>query len=178
MNKIIIILILLIVTFSCKTPEARKPISAKSGSFINQSIERNKLLLKKENELIKAIITKDTILQFQASENGFWYAIETALENNTPKAEFGDIINYNYNISDLNGNIIYSTQALKTQNYAMDQQELFSGLREGLKLMQAGETFHFIFPSQKAFGYYGDEDKIGTNMPIRSKVTVNSITKK
>mgnify|MGYP003656434644 FL=1 len=57
----------------------------------------------------------------------------------------------------------------------MDQQELFTGLREGLKLMQAGETVTFLFPSHKAYGYYGDENKIGTNIPLVCKVTVNSI---
>ena len=60
----------------------------------------------------------------------------------------------------------------------MDQEELFTGLREGLKLMKAGETYTFIFPSQKAYGYYGDENKIGRNTPIISQVTVNSITTK
>ena len=59
----------------------------------------------------------------------------------------------------------------------MDQEKLFSGLREGLKLMKAGETVTFLFPSQKAFGYYGDKNKIGTNIPIICEVTVNTITK-
>ena len=58
----------------------------------------------------------------------------------------------------------------------MDKQELFTGLREGLKLMKAGETYTFIFPSQKAYGYYGDEKKIGANTPIITQVTVKSIT--
>lgn len=58
----------------------------------------------------------------------------------------------------------------------MDQQELFTGLREGLKLMKSGETVTFIFPSQKAYGYYGDQNKIGSNLPIICEVTVNSIT--
>ena len=60
----------------------------------------------------------------------------------------------------------------------MDQQELFSGLREGLKIMKAGEQITFIFPSLKAYGYYGDEKRIGSNTPIISQVTVKSITKK
>jgi len=59
----------------------------------------------------------------------------------------------------------------------MDRQELFTGLREGLKLMKTGETVTFLFPSQKAYGYYGDENKIGANIPLIAKVTVNSITK-
>lgn len=60
----------------------------------------------------------------------------------------------------------------------MDQEELFTGLREGLKLMKAGEIVTFLFPSQQAYGYYGDENKIGTNISLICKVTVNSITQK
>ena len=57
----------------------------------------------------------------------------------------------------------------------MDKEELFTGLREGLKLMKPGETVTFLFPSQKAYGYYGDEDKIGINTPLICEVTVNTI---
>jgi len=179
MNKLIIIFLLIVSVLSCKTtPEARKPVSSKSGSFIKESAERNKQLIQKERSFIESIIAKDTTLQYTASENGFWYSIITASENETPKPAFGDIVTFDYDISDINGNTIYSAETLKTKNYAMDQEELFSGLREGLKLMQTGETFQFIFPSQKAFGYYGDENKIGTNIPIKSKVTIQSITKK
>jgi len=76
----------------------------------------------------------------------------------------------------LNDDIIYSTETIKTQNYAMDKQELFTGLREGLKLMKTGETVTFLFPSQKAYGYYGDENKIGSNVPLVCRVTINTIT--
>ena len=58
----------------------------------------------------------------------------------------------------------------------MDQQELFSGLREGLKLMKEGESISFIFPSQKAYGYYGDTDKIGPNTPLICDVSLLKLT--
>ena len=58
----------------------------------------------------------------------------------------------------------------------MDQQELFSGLREGLKLMKEGESISFIFPSQKAYGYYGDSDKIGPNVPLICDVSLLKLT--
>lgn len=178
MSKFIIIFILIVSISSCKTPEPRKAVSSNSGSFIKESAERNKQLILKERTFIETVIVKDTTLQYIASNNGFWYTIITASQSETPKAGFGDLVKFDYDISDLNGNTIYSAKTLKTRTYSMDQEELFSGLREGLKLMQAGETYQFIFPSQKAFGYYGDENRIGTNVPIKSKVTIHSITKK
>ena len=47
----------------------------------------------------------------------------------------------------------------------------------GLKLMKEGETITFLFPSYKAYGYYGIENKLGTNIPIQCTVTLNSINK-
>lgn len=180
MYKLILACMLIGFTVGCKSPEPRKPISVKSGSLVNsESIVRNKKLYEKEKEQILAVTAKSTEHNFIASENGFWYAYQTKIESDSLKTpKFGDIVNFNFNISSLNGTVIYTKEELKVRNYAMDKEELFTGLREGLKLMKAGETATFIFPSQKAYGYYGDENKIGRNIPIISKVTVNSITQK
>ena len=139
-------------------------------------MERNKKLNAQEEATINKIIEKQD-KDFIASESGFWYYYNTKVEIDSLKTpNFGDIINYDYDVKSLNGNVIYSKDAIKTQTYAMDKQELFTGLREGLKLMKTGETITFIFPSQKAYGYYGDENKIGRNMSLICEVTVNSIT--
>jgi gliding motility-associated peptidyl-prolyl isomerase len=176
MNKLLITAFVLLAVISCKTPEARKPISSKSGSFIDASVERNKKLNAQEEAIINKVIEKQDE-NFIASESGFWYYYNTRVEVDSLKTpNFGDIINYDYDVKALNGNIIYSKEDIKTQTYAMDKQELFTGLREGLKLMKTGETITFIFPSQKAYGYYGDENKIGRNTPLICEVTVNSIT--
>jgi FKBP-type peptidyl-prolyl cis-trans isomerase len=50
-----------------------------------------------------------------------------------------------------------------------------SGLRNGIKLMHKGDKVKFIFPSQSAYGYHGDDKKIGTNQPIICIVTLNDI---
>jgi gliding motility-associated peptidyl-prolyl isomerase len=178
MNKPCLIIVILLAFVSCKQPEARRPVSVSSGSFINASVERNKKLYAHEQSLIEKIIKKDKEHNYIASETGFWYYYNSKVEIDsleTPK--FGDIVNYDYNVKTLNGSLIYSKEALKTQNYAIDREELFTGLREGLKLLKTGETATFLFPSQKAYGYYGDEHKIGSNTPIICEVTINSITR-
>jgi len=174
MNKLLTIAILSLV-FSCKTPEARRPVSVKTGSFIDASIERNKKLNANEKAFIENLMKQQKI-DYIASESGFWYYYNNKVEIDTLKTpDFGDIVNYNYNVKTLNGSTIYSVETIKTQTYAMDKQELFTGLREGLKLMKTGETVTFLFPSQKAYGYYGDENKIGRNTPLICEVTINSI---
>ncbi|MCL8006459.1 gliding motility-associated peptidyl-prolyl isomerase GldI [Gelidibacter japonicus] len=174
-RAIFFILVLSISISGCKSPEARRPISQKSGSFIKISAERNKKLNAIESEQIQNIIKKDTSKTYFASESGFWYYYNTKIEKDTITPSFGDIVNFDYDVKDINGNAIYSDDDIHPRDYAMDQEEIFTGLREGLKLMKPGETVTFLFPSQKAYGYYGDKNKIGTNTPVICEVTVNSI---
>lgn len=175
MNKICYIILVLLTITACKSPEARAPKSVKSGSFIDASIIRNKKLQKYEHGLIKDIMSQHPEIEYYPSENGFWYYYNTKVEKDTLKPQFGDIVNFDYNIKDLNGKLIYSKQELTTQEYTMDQEELFKGLREGLKLMKVGETVTFLFPSQLAYGYYGDRKRIGINVPLICEVTINDI---
>jgi FKBP-type peptidyl-prolyl cis-trans isomerase len=57
----------------------------------------------------------------------------------------------------------------------VDKQELFMGLRDAVKLLKEGERATFLFPSSLAFGYHGDNNKIGTNVPLKSTVTLLKI---
>jgi gliding motility-associated peptidyl-prolyl isomerase len=159
---------------SCSEKQARKPISRNSGTFMKESIDRNKKLNEQEKIAISKIIKSDTTYIYNRSEKGFWYAYETkSLENITPVR--GDIVNFDYEITDLYGNSIYSAEELKTQTYHVDKENIMSGLRNGIKLMHKGDKVKFIFPSQSAYGYHGDDKKIGTNQPIICYVTLNEI---
>ena len=90
----------------------------------------------------------------------------------TPKK--GDVAFFNYEIKDLKGNIIYSEVELKPQTYAVDKQNIMTGLREGIKLMHKNEKIAFLFPSHIAYGYHGDDKKIGSNQPILCTVTLHN----
>ena len=168
-----------ILTFSlfisCKPTDARRPISNNSGSFIDASIERSKQLNTKEYAQIDALI-KESDKTFLSSEYGFRYAYTTKIEAATKTPAFGDLVRYRYTLKTLDGQVIYTEEASKTQSYYVDQQELFSGLREGIKLMKEGESVTFMFPSQKAYGYYGDNDKIGSNVPLICDVSLLKLT--
>ncbi|UAB82786.1 gliding motility-associated peptidyl-prolyl isomerase GldI [Zunongwangia sp. SCSIO 43204] len=177
MKKLIFSFLIISIAISCKSPEARYPVSQNSGSYINESVARNKKLLAQEESLIKGIIAEDSSTNYIASNNGFWYFYNKKVADSvsTQKPEFGDIVSFDYHIKTLDDQTIYAEGEKPTKEYAIDQENLFSGLRNGLKLMKAGETVTFLFPSYKAFGYYGDKDRIGTNIPIKTTVTLHSI---
>ena len=176
MRKWPFLLLALSCVFACKSPEARRPVSQNSGSFIKESVERNKKLVAQEEELIRQIIEEDSSNTYISSPNRFWYYYNEQDTTATRTPQFGDIVDFRYSLETLDGRPIYTEEELPRRSYAMDQEELFSGLREGLKLMHEGETLTFLFPSHQAFGYYGDKKRIGTNLPLRATVTLYSIT--
>lgn len=177
MKSSVAIIILVLSIFSCKSPEARKPILKKSGSFLKESADRNIELNQAEGERILEILSILPDSSYQSSESGFWYRYINKVEQDTIQPEFGDLVEYNMSIRNLDSSLIYSEKEMGARRYVMDKEELFTGLREGLKLMKPEETVIFYFPSQKAYGYYGDERRIGTNQPIICEVTLNSIFK-
>lgn len=160
----------------CRAPEARRAVSSRSGSFIKSSIKRNKSLAKQEEAKIQMLIQKDS-LRYIESQTGFWYAYLQKDSLPSKRPEFGDLVRFTYQVSDLDGHLIYSKKELDTINYAIDKQELFLGLREGLKLMKKGERVSFMIPSYQAYGYYGDEKKIGRNIPLKIQVHLHDIKK-
>ncbi|WP_296312623.1 gliding motility-associated peptidyl-prolyl isomerase GldI [Winogradskyella sp. UBA3174] len=175
MKHLLIIFSLALLCFSCKSPEARLPESVQSGSFLKKSAERNKKLNELERTQIEDIIKNNPDKNYIASESGFWYYYNNKVVTDTFQPQFGNLVDFDYNVSTVESVEIYPKQ---NRTYIMDKEELFTGLREGLKLLKPTETATFIFPSQKAFGYYGDDNKIGTNVPLICEVTLNTIIKK
>ena len=175
--RTLLILLAILSLASCKSPEARYPVSQKSGSYIDESVERNKEMIAKEEDYIKQVMGKDSDTKYLSSADGFWYYYnkKSTDSTNTRTPEFGDVVVFDYSISSIEGNTIYAAGEKPTREYTMDKEKLFTGLRQGLKLMKVGETVTFLFPSHKAFGYYGDKEKIGSNEPITAKVTLHNI---
>ncbi|MEH6657148.1 gliding motility-associated peptidyl-prolyl isomerase GldI [Leeuwenhoekiella marinoflava] len=177
MNKLIGLILLLFLVAACKTPEARKPVSHSSGSYIDVSIARNKELNKADEAAIKELMAANPQYEYFTSNKGFWYYYNVKDTTALPTAETGDLVIFDYQINALDGTSIVTKNELGPQTYQIEQsnQDLISGLKDGLKLMKEGETVTFLLPSHKAFGYYGYEDKIGSNLPIQTRVTLNDI---
>lgn len=175
--SVLITSFLILIAASCKSPEARRPVSQNSGSYIDESVELNKEMIAKEEAYIKQVMGENTDTEFLNSAEGFWYYYnkKTSDSLNIKTPEFGDVVVFDYSISSIEGDPIYAEGEKPTREYAMDKEKLFTGLRQGLKVMKEGETVTFLFPSHKAFGYYGDQEKIGQNVPIMAKVTLHEI---
>lgn len=176
MKNFVAILTFIVLAISCSNPEARKPIVRKTSSFMNESIERNKMLNKAENAILLQRIKSDTAHSYINSENGFWYYYDLNIADENYTAQAGDEVFYTHEIQELNGAIIYSEEELGTKSYLVDKEELITGLQDGLKIMKEGEKVTFLFPSYKAYGYTGF-DRVQPNQPLVYTVQLLKINK-
>lgn len=167
----------MLFAIGCKDPEARRPKQQSSGSFMKESVVRNKKLIASEEKLIDSIIKSNPDKEYFASKKGYWYTYEIKNETDTLRPKRGDVAFFEYEINDLKGNVIYTALELRPQDYLVDKEEIMIGLRDGIKLMRKNEKVTFLFPSHIAYGYLGDKNRIGPNVPIMCTVTLNDFEK-
>lgn len=160
---------------SCKHhEEARRPISSASGTFMKTSADRNKKLVASEEDVIKKIIKSNPKVKYYATPKGYWFSYDERNTTETAAPRKGDIAYFNMEVKDLEGKIIYSESDLGPQTYYVDKQDIMMGLRDGIKRLHKNETVTFLFPSHMAYGYHGDNKKIGTNEPLMVTVTLRN----
>lgn len=161
---------------ACAKREARRPVMVKTDTFLKESAKKNRELLEDQEAVMDSIIACDTLHSYLSSKDGFkyYYISENASADLLPK--FGDRVEFTYSLSDIYGKEIYSKEDTKVITYYVDKQELFQGLRQAIKLLKVYEQAVFFFPSEIAFGYHGDNEKIGINKPIRAEVHILKIT--
>ena len=153
---------------------ARRPISQSSGTFLKESVARNKTMISGEEKKIDSIIKSDPSGKYIASNKGYWYKYDVQNTKDTLRPKKNDVAHFDYELKDLDGNIIYSQLELRPQTYRVDkEQKIIMGLRHGIKLMHKNETVTFLFPSHMGYGYHGDERRIGHNQPLICTVTLN-----
>ena len=179
LSKIVLLIVVLMTSLSCKQQQqARMPISRSSGTFMKESAARNKKLIAGEEGIIDSIIKSNPKIQYLASKKGYWYHYQIKNENDTLRPKKGDVAQFDYEIMDLKGNVVYSEVELRPQTYVVDKQNILMGLRDGIKLMRKNEKVTFLFPSHMAYGYRGDNKLIKSNQPIICTVTLNDFKPK
>lgn len=162
---------------ACSGPEPRKPVQTKSGSFFKESVERSKKLLQLEEQKIQDIIKTDSLKHYNHTAFGSWYhywAINDSTDY-TPKTD--DLVVFTYDLITLDNDTIYKQEDIGVVTYKVDKQELFPGLRNAVALLKEREKATFLFPSSIAYGYHGDNNKVGTNVPLKSTLTILKIEK-
>ena len=179
MYKFILNISIILLLSSCKNNNqaAREPVKHQKSHIDMESVRHNRDLNRREEAYISKMIARDTAHHYLDSGHGFQYYY--VKKNNKAKntAQAGDKVLLTYEISDLSGNVIYSFDEIGQKTYHVDHENYFRGFREAVKLLKEGESAVFIFPSSAAYGYHGDEKKIGTNVPLILKLKILKIDK-
>lgn len=171
--RLLSLFILALFLGSCSQHQpARRPVSHSSGSFLRESAERNIKLVAGEEARIDSIIKSNPAIKYFASKKGYWYYYEVRNDKDTLRPKRGDVAYFEYDVKDLDGNVIYSEVQLRPQVYLVDKENIMMGLRDGIKLMRKNERVTFLFPSHMAYGYHGDNKRIGHNVPLVCTVTL------
>ncbi|MEQ8624496.1 MAG: FKBP-type peptidyl-prolyl cis-trans isomerase [Vicingaceae bacterium] len=145
--------------FSCSLEDEK----SKKLNFDNrEELEKTLILshqafLKKERQRIEAFI--DSIeLNFKKSGTGLRYWIDSNKRRDSLKS--GDIAVISYKLQLLDGNRLYESPEGKAQEFAVDYDNVESGLHEGIKYMSVGDSAVFIIPAHLAHGITGDQAAI------------------
>jgi gliding motility-associated peptidyl-prolyl isomerase len=141
---------------------------------MKKSADRNKKLVANEEDVIKKIIKSNPKTKYYATRKGYWLYYDERNETDLQTPKKGDIAYFNLEVKDINGKIIYSEADLGPQTYYVDKQDIMMGLRDGIKMMHKNETVTFLFPSHIAYGYHGDNKKIGPNQSLMCTVTLRN----
>ena len=168
-SNLILIVMISVSFLACAQPEPRKPVQKRSGSFMENSAQRNKALYAKEEaEILNFIKTQDPLRTYRQSESGFWYALDLTGANTSATAKTGDTVIFSYSVYDLMRNELISAEENGWIEYQVDQshQELISGGREGIKLTKSQDSMRLLVPSVMAYGYRGIPGVIQPNTPV------------
>ncbi len=164
-----------VVLIACGNPKPRKPIMRTGRVDMSESVAINRQIFARESQLFQAIMESDTVHDYINSQYGFWYAYEQKNNSDTSKPVKGDEVVFLYDVATVDGVLIYSKEDLGAKTYLVDQQDFMQGIQEGIKFMKVNEKVIFLLPSQKAYAYYGDENKIGSNTPLIVRVELLEI---
>lgn len=159
--RIKILLLLLLGLGACKQPGASEEIQSMEiqnpATAREDRIQAHRDFLKKEVESIQNYI-EDRDLALERNGTGIYFQLDSLGAGPNPQP--GDIAEYRFKISMLNGALLYQSSPNSHSKLRIDREDAEIGLHEALKLMRVGDKGLFILPSHRAFGVAGDQNKI------------------
>lgn len=143
---------------ACNNNRNRETAQAISSKQLDDTlVNANKTFVETEKDRIEGYINRRE-LKMEETGSGLRYMIIT--HTNGEQAVDGKRALVNFKVSLLDGTVCYSSDKKGPQEFLIGQDNVESGLHEGIKLMRVGEKAKFILPSHLAHGLIGDENKI------------------
>ncbi|MBN2165137.1 MAG: FKBP-type peptidyl-prolyl cis-trans isomerase [Marinilabiliaceae bacterium] len=120
-------------------------------------ININKKLVSRDAGRIKDYV-KENNIKMTETKTGLWYLITD--EGDKEKVKKGQTISLKYDLSLLDGSLLYSSDSLGVKTFRVGQGGVESGLEEGILLLGKGSKAKFILPPHLAHGLIGDDNQV------------------
>ena len=162
---------------ACKNKVVQYPVTYDDDreKFMQFSQDRNKQILNEDNELIQNYI--DSLdLKYNKTSYGFW--ISNSGETTASMAKSGDVVKYDYSVSNFENKVVYTEAETGTQTILMGRSDIPRGMQIALQMIEKGDSATVLLPSFLAYGGYGDRNKIMGNEPLIFKIKMHEIQKK
>lgn len=160
MIKGIYSVLLVIGVYACNgCMEQRRPVPLQRD-YSEDLIEANRQKVQAEMQDISRYVAAEKWPAIE-SATGLYYWIYQGGEGRN--AQKGDHVSLEYSISDIKGQLFYDSASNGPLLFAVDQDEVVSGLHEVVKYMNLGARVKAIFPSHLGYGFTGDQQKIDPN---------------
>ena len=169
LHKAILLLLFCLLAITCtkqlpQTPSNKGNVADKNTASL---LAINQNLAKKEDSLIKTFaLTQDKT--FKKSPIGFWYNIDRVGHGSAIKDSV--ICKLSYRLLSLKGKILQQEQ----QQIVVGKKQIVTGLEEGIKLMNKGDSATFIIPWYLAYGMKGNTPAIPAYTSIICKIRVEN----
>ena len=150
--------VLLVIMLACDNDKSKHYNQVVDNKLLEELLVKNNVdLLKKESDLIDDYVKRNG-LEVTKTGTGLRFQILNAGEGELIKK--GDIITIQYEVSFLNGEVVYSSENDGNKTFVVGRGGVESGLEEGvLKLNKYSEAI-LILPSHLAHGLVGDGRRI------------------
>lgn len=163
MKVLVVVLIWLTVTQSCTDQNQAKKIP--SQKEVNSGLQDvNRQMVLEEDAMILGYMERRD-WQMTKSGTGIHYMIyEQGPEG--PYAKEGQVAVVDYEVSLMDGTVVYSSKENGIRSFLVGQDNVESGIHEAITYLKQGDRAKIILPSYRAHGLTGDNDRI----PPRSTV--------
>lgn len=155
-NLFIFFGLIMIALSSCEEPVKQAP---NRGMTKKELIEKNRQSVRIESDQIDRYI-KRRDWNMVATGSGLRYLIYENAEKDTIHPTEKDRVKVHYSVSLINGQKVYQSNLEEPAEFIVGNDDVESGLQEGIRFLTQGDKAIFIIPSHLAHGYTGDFDKI------------------
>lgn len=163
-------LFLILVLSSCaKNSQVHPPVGGLlSQTDLVRSRNRAKILNETERAQIQDWIKSQNEKFYPMAMNYWSNQPELILQNKKPE---GTSVSYSYELYDFDQTKIYPEPVIRKNVQIGNFQDL-KAVENAVRYLKSGQEATLLVPSSLAFGNYGDNKKIGNDIPLIIKINV------